>query len=327
MQYDVQPNLESLRTARVYVAGHRGFVGSAIWRALTGAGVVDLVGASSAEVDFRQRDATFDHLAAAQPDVVIVAAARVGGIQANNTFPAEFVSENLRIQVNVMDAAQALGVNRLLFLGSTCIYPKLAAQPISESGLFSGPLEPTSEAYAIAKIAGILQVQAHRRQYGVSWISAMSTNLYGPGANFDRESAHVLSALIRRFHEAVVDGAETVVLWGSGAPRREFLHVDDMAAAVLHLLDSYDEPDHINIGVGEDITIRELAELVAEVVGFTGAIVLDPTKPDGTPRKLLDVSRINAMGWAPRVPLREGLEQTYRWFVPPGDHARPSRVR
>ncbi|GAA1273046.1 GDP-L-fucose synthase [Pseudonocardia aurantiaca] len=303
------------RSARVHIAGHRGLAGSAIWRALSAAGFSDLVGARSSEVDLRDRAATFDYLLSTRPDAVVLAAARVGGIVANNTYPAEFLSENLQIQVNVMDAAHAAGVQRLLFLGSSCIYPKFAEQPIRESSLLTGALEPTNDAYAIAKIAGIMQVQAHRRQYGVRWISAMPTNLYGPGDNFDPENSHVLPALLRRFHEAVESGADSVVLWGSGTPRREFLHVDDLGRAVVHLLDVYDEPETINVGVGEDVTIRELAETVADVVGFAGEIVQDTSRPDGTPRKLLDVTRLRALGWEPRIPLREGIESTYRWFL------------
>jgi GDP-L-fucose synthase len=305
----------ALGDARIYVAGHRGLVGSAIWRALESVGVGDLVGAASDEVDLRDRAAAFDYVATTRPDVIVLAAARVGGIQANNTYPADFLSENLRIQVNVMDAAQAIAVRRLLFLGSSCIYPKFAEQPIKESSLLTGALEPTNDAYAIAKIAGILQVQAHRRQHGMSWISAMPTNLYGPGDNFDRLAAHVLPALMRRFHEAKVEGAPKVVLWGTGRPRREFLHTDDLGSAVVRLLEAYDEPEHINVGTGSDLTIGELADLVAEVVGFEGEIVQDPSKPDGTPRKLLDVSKIRALGWTPRVSLREGVKRTYGWFV------------
>jgi GDP-L-fucose synthase len=303
------------RESRVYVAGHRGLVGSAVWRALAAAGFDDLVGVRSAEIDLRDRAAAFDYLLSIRPDVVVLAAARVGGILANDTYPAEFLSENLQIQVNVMDAAHAAGVRRLLFLGSSCIYPRHAEQPIKESSLLTGALEPTNDAYAIAKIAGIMQVQAHRRQYGVPWISAMPTNLYGPGDNFDPQHSHVLPALIRRFQEAVENGRDTVVLWGSGQPRREFLHVDDVGRAIVHLLDVYDEPEHINVGVGEDVTIRELAGIVAEVVGFTGRIEQDTSRPDGMPRKLLDVSRLTALGWQPEITLREGIESTYRWFV------------
>jgi len=250
-----------------------------------------------------------------RPEVVIDAAAKVGGILANSTYPADFLSDNLRIQVNVMDAARETGVERLLFLGSSCIYPKLAEQPIKESSLLTGALEPTNDAYAIAKIAGILQVQVNRRQYGKHWISAMPTNLYGPNDNFDLQSSHVLPALIRRFHEAQESGAHEVVLWGTGTPRREFLHAEDLAAASLFLLENYDSPETINVGVGDDVTIRELAEIVAEVVGYKGELVQDPSKPDGTPRKLLDVSRINDLGWKATVPLREGIASTYRWFL------------
>jgi GDP-L-fucose synthase len=303
------------RRSRVYVAGHSGLVGSAVWRALTAAGFDDLVGARSAEVDLRERPAAFDYLYTVRPDVVVLTAARVGGIVANDTYPADFLSENLRIQVNVMDAAHVVGVQRLVLVGSSCIYPKHAAQPIREQSLMTGPLEPTNDAYAIAKIAGILQVQAHRRQFGERWISAMSTNVYGPGDNFHPEHSHVLPALIRRFHQAVEDGSESVILWGSGRPRREFLYVDDLGRAVVHLLDHYDEPQHINIGVGADVSIREVAEIVADVTGFTGEIVQDTSKPDGAPRKLLDVSTITALGWESRIALREGIADTYRWFV------------
>lgn len=315
--------IELGRDRRVYVAGHHGLAGSAIWRALEHAGFTDLVGARSSEVDLTDRAAAFDHLLSTRPEVVVLAAARVGGIVANDTYPAEFLSENLRIQVNVMDAAHAAGVSRLLFLGSSCIYPKFADQPIQESSLLTGALEPTNDAYAIAKIAGVMQVQAHRRQYGERWISAMPTNLYGPGDNFDLVNSHVLPALIRRMSEAAAIGAAQVPLWGTGTPRREFLHVDDLGRAVVHLLDHYDEPAPINVGVGEDITIRELAETVARIVGFSGELVFDPTRPDGTPRKLLDVSRLRALGWAPQIPLAQGIESTYRWFL---DHRAGARL-
>ncbi len=298
----------------MYVAGHRGLAGSAIWRALGDAGFTDLVGATSAEVDLRDRPATFDHLLATRPDVVVLAAARVGGIVANNTYPADFLSENLRIQVNVMDAARDAGVERLLFLGSSCIYPRLAPQPIRESSLLTGPLEPTNDAYAVAKIAGIQQVRAMRKQFGVRWISAMPTNLYGPGDNFDPENSHVLPALIRRFVEAVDSGADEVVLWGTGRPRRELLHADDLGRAVVALLDRYDDPDPINIGTSSDVPIRTLAEMVADATGFTGSIVQDTSRPDGTPRKLLDTSRIRALGWEPTVGLAEGIRSTVTWY-------------
>ena len=311
------------RDARIYVAGHRGLAGSAVWRMLEKSGFHNLYGASSSELDLRDRDATFGYLRGVVPEVVVLVAGRVGGILANNTYPADFLSDNLRIQVNVMDAAQAVGVDRLLFLGSSCIYPKFAEQPIREDSLMTGALEPTNDAYAIAKIAGIVAIQANRRQHGVKWISAMPTNLYGPGDNFDPAVAHVLPSLLRRFHEAARRGDDEVVLWGSGTPRREFMHVDDLAAALVFLLEHYDDDRTINIGVGTDVTIREIAETVAEVVGFTGTIVQDTGKPDGTPRKLLDTSRITAMGWAPEVPLAEGLADTYRWFL---DHQATARL-
>ena len=299
------------KNATVHIAGHRGMVGSALWRYLTESGFTGLVGRPSSELDFRDRDATFDFYREVRPTYVILAAARVGGILANATEPAQFLSDNLRIQVNVLDAAASAGVKRLLFLGSSCIYPKHASQPISEEALLSGPLEPTNDAYAIAKIAGVLQVQALRRQYGHSFISAMPTNLYGPGDNYDLQKSHVLAAMLRRFHEAKMAGAPTVTLWGTGRPRREFLHVEDLAAACLVLLDKYDDPSPINVGVGKDIEIRELANLVATVVGYPGRVAWDPAKPDGTPRKLLDVSRIQALGWSAKIGLEEGVRRTY----------------
>jgi GDP-L-fucose synthase len=303
------------RRAKVYIAGHAGLVGSAIWRHLQEQGFASLVGVRSSEVDLRDREATLAFFRRERPEVVIDAAAKVGGILANSTYPADFLSDNLRIQVNVMDAAKETGVERLLFLGSSCIYPKFAEQPIKESSLLAGPLEPTNDAYAIAKIAGILQVQANRRQHGCHWISAMPTNLYGPDDNFDPQSSHVMPALIRRFHEAKESRASEVVLWGTGTPRREFLHVDDLAAASLFLLENYDSPETINIGVGQDVTIRELAEIVADVVGYHGRLVQDTSKPDGTPRKLLDVGRINDLGWKAKIPLRDGIATTYKWFL------------
>ena len=303
------------RSARVYVAGHRGMVGSAVWRHLEAQGFTDLVGATSSEVDLRDQGAVDAFLKEAEPQVVVLAAARVGGILANSTAPADFLADNLRIQLNVMQAAQRIGVERLLFLGSSCIYPKFAPQPISETSLLTGALEETNDGYAIAKIAGILQVQALRRQFGVHYISAMPTNLYGPHDNFDPTSSHVLPAMIRRFHEAKTAGAPSVTLWGSGTPRREFLHVDDLAEALLFLLENYDSPETINVGTGVDLTIRGLAELVADVVGWHGEIGQDTSKPDGTPRKLLDVSRLNHLGWTARTPLREGIASTYEWYL------------
>lgn len=299
----------------VYVAGHRGLVGSALWRALEAAGVGSLIGWTSAELDLRDRDATFDAITETKPDIVIDAAAKVGGIMANSTFPVEFLRDNMLIQTNVMDAAHAADVDRLLFLGSSCIYPRHATQPIRESSLMTGPLEPTNQAYAMAKIAGIYYIEAHRTEYGRRWISAMPTNLYGPGDNFDLQSSHVLPAFIRRFHEASISGASSVTVWGTGSPRREFLHVDDLAQACLMLLQSYDSHETINVGWGEDLPIKELAEAVADVVGFEGMIEWDTSKPDGMPRKLLDTSRINDLGWRPEISLRDGLASTYEWYL------------
>jgi len=302
------------RDATFYVAGHRGLVGSAIWRRLEGAGFTHLVGKSSKELDLKDRAAVFDFFAETKPRYVALAAAKVGGIMANNTYPQEFLSENLQIQLNVMDAALEQRVERLLFLGSSCIYPKLAPQPITENALLTGYLEPTNDAYAIAKIAGIMQVQAIRREYGLHWISAMPTNLYGPGDNFSPTGSHVLPALIRRYDEAVRSGASVVTNWGTGNPRREFLHVDDMADACLHLLEHYDGPQQVNVGTGSDVTIREIAETIAKVVGFEGETQWDTTKPDGTPQKLLDVSKLAEAGWRARIGLEEGLRSTVEWF-------------
>lgn len=299
----------------VYVAGHRGLAGSAIWRALERKGFTHLVGLISGELDLTDRARVFDAITGIKPDVVIDAAARVGGIHANNTYPADFLSQNLQIQTNLMDATNAAGVDRLLFLGSSCIYPKFAEQPIKESSLMTGALEETNDAYAIAKIAGILQVQASRRQHGRRWISAMPTNLYGPGDNFHPENSHVLAALLRRFHEAAKNNASEVTLWGTGTPLREFLFVDDLADAVVFLLENYDDPETINIGSGQEISIRGLAELVAAVVGFEGEIVHDLSKPDGTPRKVLDTSRLTDLGWTAGTSLEHGLALTYDWFL------------
>lgn len=302
------------RAARVFVAGHRGLVGSALWRHLRAEGFHHLVGRGSGELDLRDRAAVERFFLAEQPQVVILAAAKVGGIVANATYPAQFLSDNVRIQVNVLDAAAAYRVERLLLLGSSCIYPKFASQPIREDALLTGPLEPTNDAYAIAKIAGVVHIQSLRRQYGLPYITAMPCNLYGPGDNFDPQTSHVLPALIHRFHEAKRKGDAGVRLWGTGTPRREFLHVDDLARACLLLLERYDAPEPVNVGAGTDLTVRELAETIADVVGYEGAVEWDPTKPDGTPRKLLDVSRITRLGWAPHIDLRGGIEATYAWY-------------
>ncbi|WP_328879917.1 GDP-L-fucose synthase family protein [Streptomyces sp. NBC_00299] len=303
--------------ARVYVAGHRGLVGAAVARCLVSHGHEVLVRTRS-ELDLRDANATAAFLRDTRPDAVVLAAARVGGIMANSTHPVPFIEDNLRIQLSVISAAYAAGVRRLLFLGSSCIYPKLAQQPIQEEALLTGPLEPTNEPYALAKIAGIVQVRSYRRQYGASYICAMPTNLYGPGDNFDLESSHVLPALIRRFHEAKRDGLDEVVLWGSGSPRREFLHVDDLADACVTLLRRYDGDMPVNVGCGDDLTIRELARLVGEVVGYQGRSTFDTTKPDGTPRKLLDISRMTALGWEPRIALRDGIGSTYASWLSSG---------
>ncbi|MBT2248079.1 GDP-L-fucose synthase [Arthrobacter sp. BHU FT2] len=302
------------RSAKFYVAGHRGLVGSAIWRRLISEGFENLVGKASSELDLRNREDVFDYFAHSKPKYVVLAAAKVGGILANNTYPVDFLSENLRIQLNVLDAAREHGVQRLLFLGSSCIYPKFAEQPIKENSLLTGHLEPTNDAYAIAKIAGILHIQAMRRQYGLPWISAMPTNLYGPGDNFSPEGSHVLPALIRRYDEATRAGSPFVTNWGSGAPRREFLHVDDMASACLHLLENYDGDAQVNVGTGEDITIKKLAETVASEVGYQGEIRWDTTKPDGTPRKLLDVSKLTESGWKAEIGLEAGVRTTVAWY-------------
>ena len=301
--------------AKVYVAGHNGLVGSAIVRALEAEGVGEVFGWRSTELDLTDREATHDAIHEARPDVIIDAAARVGGIMANSTYPVEFLKDNMLIQTNVMDAAHSADVDRLLFLGSSCIYPRHATQPIRESSLMTGPLEPTNQAYAIAKIAGIFYIESHRLEYGRHWISAMPTNLYGPRDNFDLQTSHVLPAFIRRFHEAKVSGAPSVTVWGTGAPRREFLHVDDLAQACLLLLNHYDSAETINVGLGDDMPIRELAETVASVVGFEGTIEWDSSKPDGMPRKLLDTTRINELGWHPTIKLRDGLASTYEWYV------------
>jgi GDP-L-fucose synthase len=298
-------------------------VGSAIVRALEKQGHRNLLLRTHAELDLTRQQAVDEFFASERPQVVIMAAARVGGIHANNSWPALFIRDNLLIQDHVIDAAQRTTVEKLVFLGSSCIYPKLSPQPIKEDYLLTGPLEPTNEWYAVAKIAGIKMCQAYRRQFGFNAISLMPTNLYGPGDNFDVQNSHVLPALIRRFHEAKVQGADSLTVWGSGTPRREFLHVDDLAAAVLYLLHGYDEEAIVNIGWGEDVTIRELAELVASVVGFKGNLLFDPSKPDGTPRKLLDVSRLTDLGWKAQIPLKAGIENTYAWFK---EHSADARL-
>jgi len=304
------------RDATFYVAGHRGLVGSAIVRKLEAEGFSNIVGKTSAELDLKNRDAVFEYMAQVKPKYLVLAAAKVGGILANSTYPVEFLSENLQIQVNVLDAALKNNVERVLFLGSSCIYPKFAEQPIREDSLLTGHLEPTNDAYAIAKIAGILQVQAVRREYGLPWISAMPTNLYGPNDNFSPQGSHVIPALIRRYVEAVRTGSATVTNWGSGNPRREFLHSGDMADACLHLLEHYDGPDQVNVGTGQDQTIREIAETIAEVAGFKGETLWDNTKPDGTPQKLLDISKLRESGWVPRITLDQGLRQVVGEYQP-----------
>lgn len=302
------------RDATFYIAGHRGLVGSAIWRRLRASGFGNLVGKTSAELDLRDRAEVFAYMSEVKPRYVVLAAAKVGGILANSTYPVEFLSENLRIQTNVLDAALTNDVERLIFLGSSCIYPKFANQPIREDSLLTGHLEPTNDAYAIAKIAGIMHTQAVRRQYGLPWISAMPTNLYGPNDNFSPEGSHVLPALIRRYDDAARRGATSVTNWGTGTPRREFLHTDDMADAVLYLLEHYDGPEQVNVGTGRDTTVRELADTIASVVGFSGKTEWDPSKPDGTPQKLLDVSKLADLGWTSHISLEEGLNRTVSWF-------------
>ena len=300
---------------KIFVAGHRGMVGSAFVRRLEAAGFNNLLKRDRSQLDLTDEPAVAKFFTEETPDIVILAAAKVGGIKANNDYPVEFLLENLRIQNNVIHSAYQTGVRKLLFFGSSCIYPKFAPQPIPESALLTGPLEPTNEAYAIAKIAGIKLCQAYAREHGANFISVMPTNLYGPNDNFDLETSHVLAALVRKAHEAKTRNEGKLIVWGTGKPRREFLHVDDLASACLLLLEKYDSPEIINVGCGKDISIRELAELICDVVGFEGKLVWDTAKPDGTPRKLLDVSKIRALGWEPTIPLRKGITQTYEWFV------------
>ena len=302
------------KSDKIFVAGHRGMVGSALMRRLEADAFSNVVTRDRSQVDLTDEAAVAQFLMDEKPTVMILAAAKVGGIKANNDYPVEFLVENLRIQSNVIRAAHDSGVRKLLFLGSSCIYPKFAPQPIPEGALLTGPLEQTNEAYAIAKIAGIKLCQAFSREYGANFISAMPTNLYGPNDDFDLETSHVLAALLRKAHEAKMRNDRKLIVWGTGKPHREFLHVDDLASACLLLLEKYDSPEIINVGCGEDITIRELAELICEVVGFDGELAWDATKPDGTPRKLLDISKIRALGWKPEIPLRDGIARTYDWF-------------
>lgn len=306
---------ELAKNSRIYIAGHRGLVGSGLWRYFSAQGFTNLLGHSSDEFDLRNEAAVMKVMTEAKPQVLIMAAAKVGGISANSNFPVEFINDNLRIQTNLFEAAHAHEVQRVLFLGSSCIYPKFAPQPISESSLLTGTLEETNAAYAVAKIAGVMQVQSYRRQYKRRWISAMPTNLYGPDDNFDLKTSHVLPGMIRRMHEAKVAGLSSVTLWGSGTPLREFLHTDDLARAVLHLLNNYDNAAPINIGWGKDVSIKDLAIMVAQVVGYEGSIQWDTSKPDGTPRKLLDISMIQSLGWQPQIELHHGITSTYKWYL------------
>lgn len=299
----------------IFVAGHRGMVGSAIHRRLTKDGFTRVLGRTRVELNLLDRGAVRAFFEKERPAVVVDAAAKVGGILANNEQPVEFLLQNLTIQNNLIEAAADFGTRKLLFLGSSCIYPKMAPQPISENSLLTGPLEPTNDAYAIAKIAGIKLCQSYARQYGKNFISGMPTNLYGPHDNYDLRNSHVLPAFIRKVHEAKQAGAKSITVWGTGTPRREFLHTDDLADACLFLLENYDQPNLINIGCGEDVTIRELAETVCDVLGFDGSLEFDASKPDGTPRKLLDISKIKSLGWSPKIPLRDGIADAHRWFV------------
>jgi GDP-L-fucose synthase len=300
---------------RIYVAGHRGLVGSAVVRQIDLGGKHSWIGKTRSELDLLDRKAVFQYLAQEKPDAVVVAAAKVGGIHANSSYPVEFLSHNLQIETNLLDASHEAGISRLLFLGSSCVYPKLAPQPIKEEYLLTGELEKTNEAYAVSKISGLKLVQAYRRQYGHKWIAAMPTNMYGPGDNFDLENSHVLPALIRKFHDAKTRGNASVTLWGTGSPKREFLHSDDLGRACLFLLQHYDDDVAINVGFGEDICIIDLAELIKSIVGFEGEIDWDSSKPDGTPRKLLDVSKMKNLGWSPAITLEDGIASTYKWYL------------
>ena len=303
------------KDAKIYVAGHRGLVGSAILRTLQASGYTNLITRTHQELDLLDQVAVTDFFAKEKPEYVFLAAAKVGGIMANKTYPADFIYQNLVVETNVVESAHQNNIKKLLFLGSSCIYPKMAEQPIKEEYLLTGPLEPTNDAYAIAKIAGIIMCQKYHSQYGSNFISVMPTNLYGENDNFDLETSHVLPALIRRFHEAKEAGTPSVTLWGSGTPMREFLHVDDLASACLHLMNTYNDPGIVNIGTGVDVTIKELAETIAATVGYTGTIEWDTSKPDGTPRKLLDVSKLHNLGWHHTIELKEGIEKTYQWYL------------
>jgi GDP-L-fucose synthase len=313
------------KDARIYVAGHQGLVGSAITRRLQAGGFTNILAAPRDELDLRNQDAVNRWFAANRPEYVFLVAGTVGGILANSTRPAEFIYDNMMIHATVVDAAYREGVTKLLYLGSSCIYPRECPQPMKEEYLLTAPLEPTNEPYAVAKIAGIKLCQSYRRQYGCDFISAMPTNLYGPHDNFDLTSSHVLPALIRKFHDAKTEGRGEVVIWGTGAAKREFLHVDDLADACLFIMEHYDGDQHINVGTGKDLSIRELAELVRDIVYPQSKLTFDTTKPDGTPRKLLDVSRLHALGWAHRIPLRQGIESTYRWFLENHERLREGR--
>ena len=302
------------KNSRIYIAGHRGMVGSAIWSHLNDLGFHQLIGWSHEELDLTDREKTLEAIMQANPDVVIIAAARVGGIGANSRLPVEFLNDNIRIQLNILEAAHKINVKKLLYLGSSCIYPKFAQQPIKEEELLNGALEETNIGYAIAKISGVTNLKSYRSEYGHRWISAMPTNLYGPNDSYDLETSHVLPALIRKFHDAKVEGSEVVTLWGDGSPLREFLHVDDLAKACVFLLDNYDSDSHINVGFGKEISIKELASIISRIVGFVGTIEWDTSRPNGTPRKLMDSSKINSLGWKPEIELEVGIADTYEEF-------------
>lgn len=310
------------KDSKIFVAGHNGLVGSAIVRHLKAGGFSNIVTKTRSECDLENQSSVFKLFLEEKPEYVFMAAAKVGGIMANMNYPVDFIRSNTLVQNNIIDASFYSGVKKLLFLGSSCIYPKLCPQPIKEEYLLSGPLEPTNEWYAIAKISGIKTCQAYNKQFGFNAISLMPTNLYGEGDNFDLENSHVLPAMIRKFHDAKINGNKEVVIWGTGTPKREFLYVDDLAEACLYLMENYDSPEIVNVGTGEDVSILELSKIVSDVVGFEGEIVLDASKPDGTPRKLLDVSKINSLGWKHRIDLKEGIEKTYKWFLENQDKIR-----